>query len=84
MLGPFRVGVMARSSRAKEGFGIAHRLSVGGAGTPTSGGPDHRAESVRFCAAFPDNKVKHPHDVVFGDGDYTAFVTRFTGTSPGR
>ena len=47
---------------------------------PTLGGPDHRAESVRFCAAFPENKVKHPYDVLFGDGDYTAFVTTFTGT----
>jgi hypothetical protein len=27
-------------------------------GTPTLGGPDHRAESLRFCEAFPDNKVK--------------------------
>jgi hypothetical protein len=26
--------------------------------TPTRGGPDHRAESERFCAAFPDNKVR--------------------------
>jgi hypothetical protein len=52
--------------------------------SPTNGGPDHRAESERFCAAFPDNKVKHPDDVLFGDGDYTAFVTRFTGTFTGR
>jgi len=51
--------------------------------SPTHGGPDHRAESERFCAAFPDNKVKHPYDVLFGDGDYTAFVTRFTGTFTG-
>jgi SnoaL-like polyketide cyclase len=42
--------------------------------TPTRGGPDHRAESVRFCEAFPDNKVKHLYDILFGDGDYTAFV----------
>ena len=51
--------------------------------TPTLGGSDHRAESVRFCKAFPDNKVKHPYDVLFGDGDYTAFVTTFTGTFTG-
>jgi hypothetical protein len=37
--------------------------------TPTRGGPDHRAESERFCAAFPDNKVKHPYDILFGDGE---------------
>lgn len=50
---------------------------------PTRGGPDHRAESERFCAAFPDNKVKHPYDVLFGDGDFTAFVTTFSGTFTG-
>src|ERR1700758_1946978 len=51
--------------------------------TPRRGGPDHRAESVRFCEAFPDNKVKHPYDILFGDGDYTAFVAPFTGTFTG-
>ena len=48
--------------------------------TPTLGGPDHRAESERFCAAFPDNKVKHPYDILFGEGEYTAFLAPFTGT----
>ena len=48
--------------------------------TPTRGGPDHRAESVRFCTAFPDNRVKHPYDILFGDGGYTAFVAPFRGT----
>ena len=52
--------------------------------TPTLGGPDHRAESERFCAAFPDNKVKHPYDILFGEGEYTAFVAPFTGTFTGR
>ena len=47
---------------------------------PTRGGLDHRAEAERFCAAFPDNKVKHPYDMLFGDGDHTASVTSFTGT----
>ena len=23
----------------------------------------------RFCAAFHDNKVKHPYDILFGDGE---------------
>jgi hypothetical protein len=50
---------------------------------PTLGGPDHRAESERFCRAFPDNKVKHPYDVLFGEGDFTTFVTRFAGTFTG-
>jgi hypothetical protein len=48
---------------------------------PTHGGHDHRAEAQRFCAAFPDNRVHNqPYAVVFGEGDYTCFVTRFTGT----
>ena len=51
--------------------------------TPTRGGPDHRAESEHFCAAFPDNEVKNPYDILFGDGEYTAFVAPFTGTFTG-
>ena len=51
--------------------------------TPTLGLPDHRAESQRFCVAFPDNKVKHPYDMLFGDGDFTAFVTQMTGAFTG-
>src|SRR5207237_2464279 len=50
---------------------------------PTRGGPDHRAEAARFCRAFPDNKVKHPYDLLFGDDECTCFVTRFTGTFTG-
>jgi predicted ester cyclase len=51
--------------------------------TPTLGLLDHRAESERFCVAFPDNKVKHPYGMLFGDGDFTAFVTQMTGTFTG-
>jgi hypothetical protein len=48
---------------------------------PTHGGEDHRAEAIAFCNAFPDNRVKNdPYDVLFGEGDFTCFVTRFTGT----
>jgi predicted ester cyclase len=52
--------------------------------TPTLGLTDHRAESERFCVAFPDNQVKHPYDLLFGDGDVTGFVTQMTGTFTGR
>jgi hypothetical protein len=49
--------------------------------TPTHGVHDHRAEAEAFCNAFPDNKVKNrPYDVLFGEGDFSCFVTRFTGT----
>jgi hypothetical protein len=54
-----------------------------GRSMPSFGGPDHRAESERFWRAFPDNKVKHPYDILFGEGGYTCFVTRFTGTFSG-
>ena len=48
--------------------------------SPTHGGPDHREESIRFCRAFPDNKVDHPYYMLFGEADLTCFVTHFTGT----
>src|SRR5437660_2720571 len=51
--------------------------------TPTMGGRNHRAEAERFCRAFPDNKVHHPYQVLFGDADFTSFVTRFTGSFTG-
>lgn len=50
---------------------------------PTRGGTDHRAESERFCRAFPDNKVKHPYHLLFGEGDATGYVGQFTGTFTG-
>jgi hypothetical protein len=51
---------------------------------PTFGGHNHRAEAERFCAAFPDNRVHNrPYAILFGEGDYTCFVTRFTGTFTG-
>lgn len=50
-------------------------------GTPTQGGYGHRAEAIVFCDAFPDNRVHNqPYDILFGEGDLTTFVTRFTGT----
>ncbi len=51
-----------------------------GQSTPTLGGPAHRAETEQFCRAFPDNKVRHPYDILFGEDGFTCFVTRFTGT----
>ena len=44
---------------------------------------DHRAESQRSRAAYPDNEVKHPYDILLGDREYTAFVGRFTATFTG-
>jgi hypothetical protein len=38
-----------------------------GQNDPTRGGPDNRVHN-------------QPYDILFGDGDFTCFVTRFTGT----
>ena len=51
---------------------------------PDSRRAPHTAESQKFCAAFPDNKVLHPYPVLFGEGDFTCFVADFTGTFTGR
>jgi hypothetical protein len=49
--------------------------------TPTRGVRDHHAEAAAFCEAFPDNKVDNrPYPVLFGDGGFSCFVTRFKGT----
>jgi hypothetical protein len=61
----------AWNARDWETFDAYHEQSdvvvywPGREATPTQGGRDHRAESIRFCAAFPDNKVKHPYDILF-------------------
>jgi len=48
---------------------------------PTRGGQAHREEAIAFCDAFPDNRVKNqPYDILFGEDEFTCFVTRFTGT----
>jgi hypothetical protein len=43
----------------------------------------HRAGSWRFRAAFRDNKVEHPYDILLGDREYTAFVGHLTATFTG-
>src|SRR6185312_16285674 len=35
------------------------------------------------CAAFPDNRVKHPYDLLFGDEEHTAFISLLSGTFTG-
>ena len=48
---------------------------------PTRGGPAHRAESIEFFKTFPDNHVGNdPYKVLFGQGEWTCSVARFTGT----
>jgi predicted ester cyclase len=51
---------------------------------PTRGGPAHRAESIEFFKTFPDSHVGNdPYKVLFGQGEWTCSVARFTGTMKG-
>jgi ketosteroid isomerase-like protein len=51
---------------------------------PTRGGPAHRAESIEFFKTFSDNHVGNdPYKVLFGQGEWTCSVARFTGTMKG-
>jgi predicted ester cyclase len=51
---------------------------------PTTGRHNHRAESVEFFKTFPDNHIDNdPYKVLFGQGDWTCSVARFTGTMKG-
>jgi SnoaL-like polyketide cyclase len=51
---------------------------------PTRGGPAHRAESIDFFKTYPDNHIDNdPYKVLFGQGEWTCSVARFTGTMKG-
>lgn len=51
---------------------------------PTRGRDAHEAEAKDFFRAFPDNHVgNRPYKVLFGQGDWTCSVARFTGTMKG-
>jgi hypothetical protein len=51
---------------------------------PTRGVDNHEAECIEFCQAFPDNHVDNrPYKVMFGQGDWTCSIARFTGTMTG-
>lgn len=51
---------------------------------PTRGVDNHRAESVAFFKMFPDNHIDNrPYKVLFGQGDWTCSIARFTGTMKG-
>lgn len=50
----------------------------------TEGIEAHRAEGVQMYRTFPDNKVgNRPYKVLFGAGDWTCSIARFTGTMTG-
>jgi ketosteroid isomerase-like protein len=51
---------------------------------PTRGVDNHEDECVEFCKAFPDNHIDNrPYKVLFGQGDWTCSIARFTGTMKG-
>lgn len=51
---------------------------------PTRGRHAHEEEAKEFFKAFPDNKVHNdPYKILFGQGDYTCSVAKFTGTMKG-
>ena len=51
---------------------------------PTRGVHDHKAESIAFFQTFPDNHIyNRPYKVLFGQGDWTCSIARFTGTMKG-
>ena len=51
---------------------------------PTHGIKDHRAEGVQMFKTFPNNRVgNRPYKTLFGSGDWTCSIARFTGTMTG-
>jgi len=51
---------------------------------PTRGRHDHKAEAVEFFKTFPDNHIDNrPYKTLFGRGDWTCSIARFTGTMKG-
>ena len=50
----------------------------------TKGRKAHKEESIEFFKTFPDNHIdNNPYKVLFGQGDWTCSVARFTGTMKG-
>jgi predicted ester cyclase len=51
---------------------------------PTRGMDDHRTEATAFFTTFPDQHLENrPYKVLFGAGDWTCSMARFTGTMKG-
>jgi ketosteroid isomerase-like protein len=48
---------------------------------PTRGVHNHKAESIEFFKAFPDNHIaNNPYKILFANDDYTCSVADFSGT----
>ncbi len=64
----------------------AENVSVTWMGRPeaTRGKMAHKEESIEFFKTFPDNHIDNdPYKVLFGRGEWTCSVARFTGTMKG-
>ncbi len=50
---------------------------------PTRGRHAHHEEAVGFFKAFDNHLDNNPYKILFGSGDYTCSVARWTGTNIG-
>ncbi len=50
---------------------------------PTRGRQAHHKEAVEFFKAFDNRLDNNPYKILFGHGDYTCSVARWTGTNTG-
>lgn len=50
---------------------------------PTRGRHAHHKEAVEFFKAFDNHIENNPYKIIFGHGDYTCSVARWTGTNIG-
>lgn len=78
----------AWNSQDWETFRKRHAESVAvfwpGKPEPTRGGPSHEEEAIEFFKTFPDNHIaNNPYKVLFGQGDWTCSLAKFTGTMKG-
>lgn len=78
----------AWNSKDWETFKKRHAENVAvywpGKSEPTRGRHSHEEEAIEFFKTFPDNKVHNdPYKILFGQGDWTCSVAKFTGTMKG-
>ena len=51
---------------------------------PTKGRHNHHKEAMEFFKAFDNHLDNNPYKILFGHGDYTCSVARWTGTNIGQ
>ena len=78
----------AWNSRDWETFSQRHSEETAvywpGQPEPTRGVRNHKSEAIEFFKTFPDNHIDNrPYKVLFGQGNWTCSIARFTGTMKG-